>query len=94
MPDRKENLKPWHVATTGTSNGMSNALVVAALSSLAERCVVLEKQTVEHKKGNVSQLLCAKICFHGKVGGREKVRVLCLHLHHSVAKKVSDEQQT
>ena len=39
-------------------------------------------------------MLCAEICFHRAVGGMEKVRVLCVHLHHSVAKKVSDEQKT
>ena len=62
-----------------------------------ERKILLSKNG-KHKSGAktrcVSRLLCTEICFHGSVGGRQKVQVLCLHLHHNVAKRVSDEQKS
>ena len=103
VPEREENLRAWKVAHTETPKTHNHALVIAAHPSLAEQCVALEHKTLHHrdkpnKAGNmtqcVSRFLCAEISFHKPVGGMRKVRVMSVHIHHMVAKKVIDQQNS
>ena len=102
---REPNFRAWHVAASNTKKGNedSNALIVAARSSLARACTVLEVLVLRHKKykyanGKTAQacskVLAAEIQWHRPMAGRRSLRVLNVHLHHDVAKQVLDAQKS
>ena len=102
--DRRADLSAWHVATSrnfGTANRGNGALVIAAKSTLATGCTLLQKEIMRHadhknKKGGCnkaySRMLCAEVHWRKRMAGQTSVRVINVHMYRSVAKQETDAQ--
>ena len=94
--DREVNMTPWHVAASaGEDSEDSMSLIVAARSSRATACVVLQRTKMFHREYTrqrkvrltFSRLLCAQVVWERPIHGCGELKILNVHFHHLVAKK-------
>ena len=93
---REANLRPWHVAIGDEGAGSdARGLIIAARSSRATASTVVEFEKLFHPgyKRNIEVCLCysrilvAQVDWGKPMHGKRVVRLMNVHLHHSVAKK-------